>query len=198
MGRELFLRYKARMSNDSAKQLLAQADRLMKKGRTAHDDLPVLTDFVATPPASTPAAHATDDLPAMSYGMPLPEVAEISAEEFRRLQQPQVRTPVPPALSLPPGAIVLTRAQFDERVAQKLEELQHAVFNQVMQQIELHAAGDLKAHLRSALLPPLTQIAEEIASQVAEETSSQIRNLVGEAVAAEVARLREQLSKRRG
>ncbi|MFN3630088.1 MAG: hypothetical protein ACK4XK_08560, partial [Casimicrobiaceae bacterium] len=191
------------MSNDSAKELLAQADRLMRKGRTSLDDLPVLTDFVPAdgaepgaatrPPAVTrpplnSALTNAEALPSLASAMPLPEVEEVSMAEFNRSAQsmapaapaapaiPQstlaaaarpsaaapasstVHPSVPAAgasMSLPPGAIVLTRAQFDQRIADKLEELRHAVFSQAMQQLELHAAGSLKERLRDALLPAL-------------------------------------------
>lgn len=230
------------MSNDPAKELLAQADRLMKKGRTSLDDLPVLTDFVPadSPGPSTPTrvpATARSPLnsptvgaegtPYLSSAMPLPEVEEVSIAEFNRSAQsaaravppvpamppaaaarPSVPAPATPAVPppapdggpptiLPPGAIVLTRAQFDQRIADKLEELQHAVFSQAMQQLELHAAGSLKERLRDALLPALNQVAADIAQQVAEETADQVRAVVARAVEDEVRRLRERLTQRR-
>lgn len=230
------------MSNESARELLAQADRLMKKGRTSLDDLPVLTDFV---PADSPApgavirpaavnrsavgdpAMSEDGLPHLTSAIPLPEVEEVSIAEFNRSAQaaprgatagPQTlaspaarppsvapapvagRPPTPdtgPPTVLPPGAIVLTRAQFDQRIADKLEELQHAVFSQAMQQLELHAAGSLKERLRAALLPALNQVAADIAHQVAEETADQVKAVVSRAVEDEVQRLRERLAQRR-
>ncbi len=230
------------MSNDPAKELLAQADRLMKKGRTSLDDLPVLTDFVpadspepvtptrapavARSPLNSPTVGA-EGLPYLSSAMPLPEVEEVSIAEFNRSAQatprgtstgPQTIAPAsarPPSVApapvagrpptpdngpptiLPPGAIVLTRAQFDQRIADKLEELQHAVFSQAMQQLELHAAGSLKERLRDALLPALNQVAADIAQQVAEETADQVRAVVARAVEDEVRRLRERLTQRR-
>jgi hypothetical protein len=230
------------MSNDPAKELLAQADRLMKKGRTSLDDLPVLTDFVpadspapVTPARAPAVAHSplnsptvgAEGLPYISSAMPLPEVEEVSIAEFNRSAQavprgasagPQTiapggarppsvaptsvagRPPTPdagPTTALPPGAIVLTRAQFDQRIADKLEELQHAVFSQAMQQLELHAAGSLKERLRDALLPALNQVAADIAQQVAEETAEQVKSVVAKAVEDEVRRLRERLAQRR-
>ena len=218
------------MSGNSAKDLLAQADRLMKKGRTPLDDLPVLTDFVteetlpAVPAAARrrqqpedvrPGGQATQGDPhSFPLAIPLPQVEEIPFAEFERTRPgaprpgaPAASRPAassapaggsaPPAVSLPPGAIVLTRSQFDQRVADKLEELQHAVFSQAMQQLELHAGGDLKQMLREALLPALQQVAQDLASQVAEETAAQVRLVVTKAVEAEVERLRERLRERR-
>jgi hypothetical protein len=89
------------------------------------------------------------------------------------------------------------RDQFNAQLLAKLEELQHSVFSQVMQQLELHAAGALKTHLRQTLEPALMDIARDIAEQVAEDTSVQVREVVSKAVDSEIARLREQLAKRR-
>ncbi|TAG66689.1 MAG: hypothetical protein EAZ24_16035 [Burkholderiales bacterium] len=94
-------------------------------------------------------------------------------------------------------AATYTREQFDKAVATKLEELGHAVYSQVMQQLELHAAGELKRRLREALEPALMQVSLDIAAQVADETSNQIQSVVTIAVEAEVARLREQIQAKR-
>lgn len=79
----------------------------------------------------------------------------------------------------------------------RLEELRHSVYSQVMQQLELHAGGSLKAHLQEALSVALADIARDIAVQVAEDTSTQVRQVVSDAVDAEIARLREQLAAKR-
>ncbi len=91
-----------------------------------------------------------------------------------------------------------TKDQFNAAVVAKLEQMQHSVYSQVMQQLELHATGEMKRKLREALEPALTQVALDLAAQVAEETSIQMQQIVSNAVENEVARLREQiLNKRR-
>ena len=95
------------------------------------------------------------------------------------------------------NAVANVREQFNAQLMAKLEELHHSVFSQVMQQLELHAAGSLKAHIRDTLAPALIDMAREIAEQVAEDTSTQVRDVVSKAVDSEIVRLREQLSKRR-
>ncbi len=89
------------------------------------------------------------------------------------------------------------REQFNAQLVAKLEEMQHGVYSQVMQQLEIYASGTLKAHLRDTLLPALTDIARDIANQVAEDTSNQVREVVSKAVESEIARLREQLASKR-
>ena len=85
------------------------------------------------------------------------------------------------------------RDPFNAQLLTKLEELQHDVYSQVMQRLEIYAAGSLKDHVRDMLLPVLTDIAQ----QVADETSTQVREVVSKAVDFEFARLREQLSKQK-
>lgn len=94
-------------------------------------------------------------------------------------------------------AVANVRDQFNAQLLTKLEELQHGVYSQVMQQLEIYAAGSLKDHVRDMLLPALTDIVRDIATQVAEDTATQVREVVSKAVDSEIARLREQLSKRR-
>ena len=94
-------------------------------------------------------------------------------------------------------AIVNVREQFNAQLLTKMEELQHSVYSQVMQQLEIYSSGALKAHLRETLLPALTDIAHDIAEQVAEDTANEVREIVSKAVDSEIARLREQLAKRR-
>ena len=94
-------------------------------------------------------------------------------------------------------ALANVRDQFNAQLLTRLEELQHGVYSQVMQQLEIYAAGSLKEHVRDMLLPALTDIVRDLATQVAEDTSTQVREVVSKAVDSEIARLREQLSKRR-
>jgi len=108
--------------------------------------------------------------------------------------------PAPSPISSPPTTTASTnqlRDQFNAQLLAKLEELQHSVFSQVMQQLELHAAGALKTHLRLTLEPALMDIARDIADQVAEDTSAQVREVVSKAVDSEIARLREQIARKR-
>jgi hypothetical protein len=51
--------------------------------------------------------------------------------------------------------------------------------------------------LRAVLVPALSSLANDIATQVAEETSNQMQTVIANAVENEVARLREQLTKKR-
>ena len=104
-------------------------------------------------------------------------------------------TPIAAAPNTASGASA--REQFNALLISRLEEMRHSVYSQVMQQLELHAAGSLKTHLRESLTAALADIARDIADQVAEDTSTQVRDVVSRAVDGEIARLREQLSKRR-
>jgi hypothetical protein len=93
--------------------------------------------------------------------------------------------------------VAFTREQFDQAILAKLEQVQHSVYSQVMQQLELHATGEMKRRLREALEPALMQVSRDIAAQVAEETSLQVQEIVSHAVENEVARLREQIENKR-
>ncbi len=220
------------MSTPTAKDLLAQADRLMRQ-RTP-EELPVLTDLVIEEIEITSLTDRMDDLipnHARPAWLPEPEKPAPPAAQVAPAlapaplpQQPQPRPTAPPAdmrnaitsdmLGVRPSlrhdahlshvadpttvtAVANVRDQFNAQLLTKLEELQHGVYSQVMQQLEIYAAGSLKDHVRDMLLPALTDIARDIAAQVAEDTSTQVREVVSKAVDSEIARLREQLSKRR-
>jgi len=110
-----------------------------------------------------------------------------------------VTTATPPAATAQArtSSIPNVREQFNAQIVLKLEEIRHAVFNQVMQQIELHADGGLKHHLHESLTERLSGVVDDMIKAVIEETSLQVRDVVARAVDAEIARLREQLSRRR-
>lgn len=239
------------MSTPTAKDLLAQADRLMRQ-RTP-EELPVLTDLVIEEieisglsdrmadviptharPASTPYA-AKAMAPLAAAGSPLtgsalsvnaPSTASLNTTAFAAQDTQRSTAPSPAPLSatveaadvlgvLPrmahdtPSnayanngpttvtAMANVREQFNAQLLTRLEELQHSVYSQVMQQLEVYAAGSLKNHLRATLLPALTDIARDIAEQVADDTATQVRSVVSKAVDSEISRLREQLAKRR-
>jgi hypothetical protein len=94
-------------------------------------------------------------------------------------------------------ATAFTRDQINAMLVKRLEQMQHSVYSQVMQQLELHATGQMKENLRAVLVPALSSLANDIATQVAEETSNQMQTVIANAVENEVARLREQLTKKR-
>jgi flagellar biosynthesis/type III secretory pathway protein FliH len=226
------------MTTPSAKDLLAQADELIRRTR-APADLPVLTELVTETPRSKPTsrlAASVEGIPDLTELIETPakrdagdtlEVEEISFEEFKREALNERREPslglddsAPAMHEIFPSQIkafadasqrsasalrsdgdntaTYTKAQFETAVAAKLEQMQHSVYSQVMQQLELHATGEMKRNLREALEPALTQVALDLAAQVAEETSIQMQQIISNAVENEVARLREQiLNKRR-
>ena len=229
------------MSLPTAKDLLAQADRLMRQ-RTP-EELPVLTDLVIEeieiPSLSermdevipTRARRAwTPALPAMSStktpvaaaSAPVVLAASVAAAVPSAQSAVQPILPAQPtslAAQLAPSpplaalftarpratsdgpttqtALASVREQFNEQLLAKLEELQHSVFNQVMQKLEIHAIGSLKTHLRETLEPALMGIACDLAEQVAEDTATQVREVAAKAVEAEITRLREQIARRR-
>ena len=115
----------------------------------------------------------------------------------RPSMRPDLPTTSISAAPITASAVANVREQFNAQLTAKLEELHHSVFSQVMQQLELHAAGSLKNHIRETLTPALVDMARDIADQVAEDTSTQVREVVSKAVDSEIARLREQLAKRR-
>jgi hypothetical protein len=243
------------MSTPTAKDLLAQADRLMRQ-RTP-EELPVLTDLVieeieltslsdrmdeviptnarpswipaqtASPSPAKPVVAPTSSVPTMTSAAPppLPSTSAL-AQSVSRQTTPAQAAQVPGPLdrspqlsdmfsgrSRPPqeaqsalatsegpntqSAMVSVREKFNEQLLAKMEELQHSVFSQVMQKLELHATGSLKTHLRETLEPALIGIARDLAEQVADDTATQVRQVVSDAVDAEIARLREQFAKKR-
>ncbi len=247
------------MSNPTAKELLAQADQLMRRARPA-DDLPVLTELVRDTESLPPTLEERieDDIPIFTFDdMDLPEVEVLDLPVTNLAQPPQlpqatfatsasaqilssavaaepsvpnavVLTPAstlptwtsaspiamaapmqssavapviaisdPVALPTPGSSALYTREQFDAMLATKLEEVQHSVYSQVMQQLELHTTGRMRENLRASLAPTVQLIVDEITSQVADETAIQMQSVVANAVDAELARLREQLGKKR-
>lgn len=230
------------MSIPTAKDLLAQADRLMRQ--RAPEELPVLTDLVIEEIEITSLPDRMDDViptharPASTLVSARPASASSAPNPHLAAPQARVSAPAPaPFFAIPSAtpavvasrtvdaadvlgvlprmtrdapspatgtagpntvtAMANVREQFNAQLLTKLEELQHSVYSQVMQQLEIYAAGSLKNHLRETLLPALTGIARDIAEQVAEDTSTQVREVVSKAVDSEIARLREQLARRR-
>ncbi len=209
------------MSMPTAKDLLAQADRLMRQ-RTP-EELPVLTDLVIEEIEIPILSERMDEvIPTRSRPSSIPvSVALPAANEYTRspAAMPFARLSAPvgataataaPRPSHDPNAATATsdspntptatasaREKFNEQLLAKLDELQHSVFSQVMQKLEIHAAGSLKTHLRETLETALFGIARDLAAQVAEDTSTQVRQVVSDAVDAEIARLREQFAKKR-
>jgi len=234
------------MTAPTAKELLAQADRLMRRREPgAPEELPVLTDLVVeeiempslefsfdAPPPVAPlpkVASAPAPTPA-KVSPPAPEIDYVTLDEMiAPVTVPAAATPLEPALTAvmpapvaspapapalalapvatladsatppaaPQAAVPNVREQFNAQIVAKLEEVRHAVFNQAMQQLELHADGGLKHHLRESLTERLVPVVDDIVQSVIEETTQQVREVVARAVDAEIARLREQLSRKR-
>ena len=205
------------MSTPTAKDLLAQADRLMRQ-RTP-EELPVLTDLVIEEIELTSLTDRMDDViptharpawapqpqkpPLASSLTPLPRPTAPPVDMRHAVGsdvlgvRPTMKHDAAQASATDQTTVTNVRDQFNAQLLTKLEELQHGVYSQVMQQLEIYAAGSLKDHIRDMLLPALTDIARDVAAQVAEDTSAQVREVVSKAVDSEIARLREQLSKRR-
>jgi hypothetical protein len=158
------------------------------------------------------------DEPASYAGaIPLPEVEELSVQASRdarasfssspsRTPEPAPTRPIPAAAptaeNAPPrpsadAPLGVTRDQLNAMLIKRLEQMQHSVYSQVMQQLELHANGRMKENLVSVLVPALSTLANDIATRVAEDTANQMQNVIADAVEKEVARLRDQLSQKR-
>ena len=212
------------MSMPTAKDLLAQADRLMRQ--RSPEELPVLTDLiveeieipslsdrmdeviptrvqpvsVSASTANAPVAVAAAANATVAAAVVAPPRTQPLAELFSRRPRPLQDAHAAMATSDGPStqtAMANVREKFNEQLLAKMEELQHSVFSQVMQKLEVHAAGSLKTHLRQTLEPALIGIAHDLAEQVAEDTATQVRQVVSDTVDAEIARLREQFAKKR-
>lgn len=237
----------------TAKELLAQADRLMRRREPgAPEELPVLTDLVVEE-IEMPSLEFSFDAPPPRPAASVPKAENLATLATEPAEPAEPTKPIPPALELdyvtldemvapasallapvaqpeiqaspddvastlavsavsgvvasservtapnptPTAAIPNVREQFNAQIVAKLEEVRHAVFNQAMQQLELHADGGLKHHLRESLNERLVPVVEDIVQSVIEETTQQVREVVARAVDAEIARLREQLSRKR-
>jgi flagellar biosynthesis/type III secretory pathway protein FliH len=185
------------MTNTIAKDLLSQADQLMRRSR--NDELPVLTEMVVDP-------NGAHDIPDLTDRLDDEDRANAKGPSGIR-REPSLSGAMASSRAENNVAIAdakreaaesaVTREQFDQAVLAKLEQMQHSVYSQVMQQLELHATGEMKQRLREALEPALMQVSRDIAQQVAEETSLQVQSIVANAVENEVARLREQIQNKR-
>ncbi|MGL5005605.1 MAG: hypothetical protein ACRDAM_21980 [Casimicrobium sp.] len=196
------------MTTPTAKDLLNQADQLIR-GRRVPDDLPVLTELITDDTRKTPPQHV-GDLRESAALVDAPSADALASGVARREPSMGASLQQRPVASAGSGinpdtrrgesetGATYSREQFDAAIAAKLDQMGHSVYSQVMQQLELHATGEMKQKLREALEPALMQVSRDIAAQVAEETSNQVQSIVANAVELEVARLREQiLSKRR-
>lgn len=154
-------------------------------------DYVTLDEMIA--PAAAPTATAPLE-PALTAVMPAPVPAPAPALALAPVAT-LADSATPPAA--PQAAVPNVREQFNAQIVAKLEEVRHAVFNQAMQQLELHADGGLKHHLRESLTERLVPVVDDIVQSVIEETTQQVREVVARAVDAEIARLREQLSRKR-
>ena len=146
---------------------------------------PAMAQRPATPPPVLPAPAPANVNEADVFGA-LPRMTHDMRSSSASAAGPSTVT-----------AMANVREQFNTQLLTKMEELQHSVYSQVMQQLEIYASGTLKAHLRAKLLPALTDIARDIAEQVAEDTANEVREVVSKAVDSEIARLREQLAAKR-
>ncbi len=156
-------------------------------------DYVTLDEMIA--PVTVPAA-ATPLEPALTAVMPAPVASPAPAPALALAPVATLAdSATPPAA--PQAAVPNVREQFNAQIVAKLEEVRHAVFNQAMQQLELHADGGLKHHLRESLTERLVPVVDDIVQSVIEETTQQVREVVARAVDAEIARLREQLSRKR-
>lgn len=225
------------MSSPTAKELLAQADRLMRQ-RTP-EELPVLTDLVIEE-IEIPSLSDRMDEVIPTHSRPVSPTAVLAATSSAAVSRPPLIAPAPAPIAHTPAApsplsaqleqsppldalfagrprashetpsaaatfegpntqsaLASVREKFNEQLLAKMDELQHSVFSQVMQKLEISASGSLKAHLRQTLEPALIGIARELAEQVAEDTATQVRQVVSDAVDAEIARLRAQFAKKR-
>jgi hypothetical protein len=180
------------MTNPSAKDLLVQADQLMRRSRDI-DDLPVLTELIVE--------TAPQDTSRLPRDKPFDDLSAASVHSERERREPSfgdaAHTASRAGVRKESSEPNFSREQFDQAVQAKLEQMQHSVYSQVMQQLELHSTGEMKRLLREALEPALFQVSRDIAAQVAEETSAQVQQIVANAVENEVARLREQIQNKR-
>lgn len=208
------------MSLITAKDLLAQADRLMRQ-RTP-EELPVLTDLVIDDVGPMSLTARIDNAvpararPARVYQPQQPLPASAPAVSFSPMLTPMPAAVLGPAPKMQPSAppadmrdnvapdgsasdptrepgAANVSDPFNAQLLTQLETLQYDVYSQVMQQLEIYAAGSLKDHVRDMLLPVLTGIAQ----QIADETLTHVREVVSKAVDFEFARLREQLPKQK-
>ena len=192
------------MSSTTAKDLLAQADRLMRQ--RIPEELPVLTDLVIDEIEPTGLTNGMDDATAsrLRPARAVPPQQPLLAPKSTSAKPTDMRNAFAAGAGVSTASVptiesnaVDLRDQLNAQLLTKLDGLQHDVYSQVMQQLEIYASGSLKDHVRDTLLPVLTDIVRDIAQQVAEDTSNRVREVVSKAVDSEFARLREQLSKQK-
>ena len=156
------------MSTPTAKDLLAQADRLMRQ-RTP-EELPVLTDLVieeievmslsdrmddviptharpapAFAPVPTPSPSPAASTPMTPPDAPPADMRNALAPDVLGVR-PAMKHDAPHMSALDPttvAAVASVRDQFNAQLLTRLEELQHGVYSQVMQQLEIYVADGL-------------------------------------------------------
>jgi hypothetical protein len=167
----------------NARELLEQADALMRRGRQeSDDDIPVLTDVVddttlpAVPALEEPAT-LPHELPPLEL-LPVPTggpTATIPAE-----------APVAPASQMREPASMPAPANDDPEV----RELADQVYVQVLQRLDLYTEKALQEHLARHLQPVIERVSRELVSAVNANIGKLVRSFVAESVERELAQLR--------
>jgi hypothetical protein len=147
----------------NARELLEQADALMRRGRQrADEDLPVLTDVVEANAAAGAAAlaPALAPVPVLDDALVIPAVGATADDRTPKLADP--------------------RAQ----------ELAEQVYMQVLQSLDLYTEKALQEHLAQHLQPVIERAGREIVAAVNANIGKLLRTFIAESIERHLGELR--------
>jgi hypothetical protein len=164
----------------NARELLEQADALMRRGRQEpEDDIPVLTDVVDD--TTLPAAPAAEEPVTLRPELPPLELLPIPSGG------PTAPIPTEAAVAQVMESPTAAPAPVEDPQVRELADL---VYVQVLQRLDLYTEKALQEHLARHLQPVIDRASRELVSAVNANIGKLVRSFVAESVERELAQLR--------
>ena len=176
----------------NARELLEQADALMRRGRQGPDeDIPVLTDVVDT---TMPSMPSMDEPVTVAPLAPL-ELLPLPSDRAPADALIPKLAPVPTAAPATPAA-AQTEAPRSLSGDPQVQELTEHVYVQVLQRLDLYTEKALQEHLARYLQPVIERASRELVTAVNVNIGKVLRTFIAESVEREVAQLRASQEKK--
>lgn len=205
----------------TARELLEQADALMRRNRALIDDIPLLTEIVEAEEAKVAVPTLTDALKneqpieyvLESEATPAYEVEELSTlpEEIRSPDILTEQTTVPPVANetIPLSEHrenVIAKSDIHETqqalsAAETVEpeqeeprylEIAEQVYAQVLQNLDLYTEKALQQHLAVHLQPIVEKVGKEVLTAVNAQVGQLLREFIAQAIEKEIDRMKEE------
>ena len=206
----------------TARELLEQADALMRRNRALIDDIPLLTEVVEAEepqievPTLTDALNneqSIEEVVEESETTPAYEVEELSTlpEEIRSPDILTEQTAVPPVANetIPLNennetafakSDIHETQQFlsvaetvqPEQEERRYREIAEQVYAQVLQNLDLYTEKALQQHLAMHLQPIVERVGKEVLTAVNAQVGQLLREFIAQAIEKEIDRMKEE------